>query len=132
MAITFYPHEDELETSTLKEKLDTLIESSSRFKAAVLESSGVTAAPESGVKKLTTPRDLTAVFNWEEITRLLREIRELPEATPVNKLTKADHLTKLAEIYETLRAARMAKLEAVRIALINEATQLRASAAQAL
>jgi hypothetical protein len=31
----------------------------------------------------------------------------------------------LASVYEVLRAARMPKLEAVRMALMNEATQLR-------
>ena len=43
----------------------------------------------------------------------------------VNKLAKADHLKKLAEVYEVLRAARMPKLEAVRLALMNESMQLR-------
>ncbi|MHB1948938.1 MAG: hypothetical protein ACYCQI_12600 [Gammaproteobacteria bacterium] len=127
MPITFYPHEDDLDTSSIKDKLDTLLEAAERYKAVVLE---IAKTQEAGGKKRTTPRDLTICFNWDEIARTLRQIRELPEATQPNKLTKAQHLTKLAEIYEVLRAAKMAKLEAVRIALMNEANQLRSSASQ--
>jgi hypothetical protein len=127
MPITFYPHEDDLDTSSIQDKLDTLLEAAERYKAVVLE---IAKTQESGGKKRTTPRDLTVCFNWDEIARTLRQIRELPEATQPNKLTKAQFLTKLAEIYEVLRAAKMAKLEAVRIALMNEANQLRSSAAQ--
>lgn len=127
MTITFYPHEDDLESSALGEKLETLLEAAERYKAVVLDSA---AKPvENGnTKKSTTPREIKASYNWEEIARVLREIRDLPESTPSAKLTKVQHLTKLADIYEVLRGAKMAKLEAVRIALMNEANQLKASA----
>lgn len=124
MAIIFYPHEDELGTSSsIDQSLEALLESAQRFKAIVLDK----AARPSGSaaeKKITTPRDLTYSYNWEEVSRVLRQIRELPEGSPSAKVFKADRLKKLAEVYEVLRAAKMAKLEAVRIALINEAAQL--------
>ncbi len=52
---------------------------------------------------------------------VLREVREMPEADRSARIAKADLLTKLAEIYEVLRAAKMPRLEAVRIALMSEA-----------
>lgn len=127
MPLTFYPHEDDLVTSSLIEKLDVLMEAAERYKAVVLDKS---ANPPLEPGKKMTPRDLKAAYNWGELSSLLRNIRELPESTQVTKLTKANHLTKLAEIYEVLRAAKMPKLEAVRIALVNEANQLRSSASQ--
>jgi hypothetical protein len=127
MGIMFYPHEDDLETSSIQEKLETLMEAAERYKAIVLDVSS--AKPPADQKKRTAPRDLTISFNWEEMAKLLREIRDLPEATSINKLAKANFLEKLAEIYEVLRAAKMTKLEAVRIALVNEANQLKQSAA---
>lgn len=128
MAITFYPHEEDLEGSTLLEKLDTLLEAADRYKAVILDASSAAKAP-ADAKKPTAPRDMTAAYNWEEIAKLLRDIRDMSEVNQANKLNKADHLTKLAEIYEVLRAAKMPKLEAVRLALMNEANQLRSSAA---
>ena len=77
--------------------------------------------------KLAVPREMTHAFNWQEVARMLREIREMPEANQSSRVSKADHLTKLAEIYEILRAAKMPKLEAVRLALMNEANHLRGS-----
>lgn len=134
MPITFYPHEDDLDTSSLVEKLETLMEAAERYKAVVLDAAAkaveAAAANPSAPKKRIAPRDLTYCFSWNEIAKVLREIRDLPEANQGNKLTKAQHLTKLAEIYEVLRAAKMAKLEAVRLALMNEAAQLRSSASQ--
>ncbi len=131
MTITFYPHEDELSSSTLDQRLEVLLESAERYKVVVLDASKSTAAPlaEGKEKQRNSPRDIQHVYNWEEIAKLLRDIRELPESAQSSKLTKAAKLKKLAEIYEVLRAAKMAKLEAVRIALMNEANQLTASAA---
>lgn len=125
MPIVFYPHEDDLENSSLQEKLEVILDAAERYKAIVLD---VASTPKAAAdpKKRVTPKDLTAVFNWDEIAKLLKQIRELPESTTNNKIIKADRLTKLAEIYEVLRAAKMPKLEAVRLALMNEATQLRA------
>jgi hypothetical protein len=138
MPVTFYPHEDDLKTSSIQEKIEVLMEAAERYKAIVLEQKAVAApaapaapaaSPEGGApaRKRVAPRDIVASFNWEEIARLLREIRELPEANHANKLSKSDQLVKLAEIYEVLRAAKMPKLEAVRLALMNEANQLRGS-----
>lgn len=127
MAIVFYPHEDSLKASTLPEKLEVLMESADQYKAAVLD---VGVAVEHAERKRQVPRDLSAAYNWEEIASVLRDIRELPEATAASKTQKADYLNKLAEIYEVLRGAKMPKLEAVRIALVSEANQLRGSASQ--
>lgn len=126
MPMIFYPHQDELESSTLDQKLEVLLESAERFKAVILD---VTKNPENIVtaegKKRITPREISHVFNWEEIALLLRNLRELPETSPASKIAKGDKLMKLAEIYEVLRGAKMSKLEGVRLALINEANQLR-------
>lgn len=126
MPLNFYPHEDDLDTSTLQEKLEVLIEAAERFKAYVLDVAAQPPQPSSEGKRMA-PRDLSVAFNWDEIAKLLRAIRELPESTHDAKLIKAEQLSKLAEIYEDLRAAKMPKLEAVRIALVNEANQLRVS-----
>lgn len=123
MSLTFYPHEEDLESSTMQEKTDLLLDAAERYKAIVLE----IAAKKEETKRLTAPIDITAAFNWEEVARLLREIRELPESNQTNKMAKAQSLSKLAEVYEVLRAAKMPKLEAVRLALINESNQLRAN-----
>lgn len=128
MPLTFYPHEDDLESATLEEKLEVLFDASERYKAAVLDAGAKpveTPAVSSDNNHRAIPRDIPIAFNWEEIAKVLNEIRQLPEATPVNKNAKADKLMKLAEIYEVLRGAKMPKLEAVRIALVNEASQLR-------
>lgn len=132
MPITFYPHEDDLETSSLPDKLEVLTEAAERFKAVVLDTATppVKTADTDTTKRRVSPRDLTASYNWDELSKLLRNIREMPEANAANKLKKAEHLAKLAEIYEVLRGAKMAKLEAVRLALVNEANQLKASAGQ--
>ena len=127
MVMIFYPHEDELTTSTMDQKLEVLLESAERYKVMVLDG-GQQELPSanSAEKKRATPRDIRYSFNWEDISRLLRHIREMPEANPSSKLLKAAKLRKLAEVYEVLRAAKMPKLEAVRIALMNESTHLSA------
>jgi len=129
MTIMFYPHEDELITGTVDQKLEALLEAAQRYKALVLETSiRMTDVPEE--KKPVSPRDITRSYNWEEIARLLRQIRELPENTPAAKLQKSAKFKKLSEVYEVLRAAKMPKLEAVRIALMNECNQLASGGSQ--
>jgi hypothetical protein len=122
MTLTFYPHEDHLETSSLSEKLEALMDAAELYKATVLDLE--TKKEVASSTKRSVPKDLQMAYNWDEIVGVLHEIRELPEATPVNKNAKADSLTKLAEIYEVLRSAKMPKLEAVRVALVAEAAQL--------
>src|SRR5438093_25150 len=120
MAIIFYPQEDDLIGSNTDQKLEVLLESAQRFKAIILDAANKPQVA-SQERKQITPRDLTHVYNWEELAKLLREIRELPEGNPPAKVAKSLKLKKLAEVYEVLRGAKMAKLEAVRIALVNEA-----------
>ncbi len=127
MAITFYPHDDDVSSSHTPEKIEILQEAAQRYKAHVLDV--VPNSSEIENKKRSTPRDIVVAYNWDELAKLLRTIREMPEITQANKLQKADYLTKIAEIYESLRGAKMPKLEAVRLALINEVKQLRSSAA---
>ena len=132
MSLIFYPHTEDAQKGALKDRIDILMEAAERYKAIVLD---VSAKPEviSGgngeEKKRMTPRDQGVAFNWEEIAIVLREIRELVEVSKTDKLKKAELLTKLAEVYEVLRGAKMSKLEAVRLALISEADQLRNSGA---
>lgn len=126
MPLTFYPHEDELNTSSIPERLESLMEAAERFKGVILDlAAKQTEGATNGQNKRTTPRDIEHAFNWEEITRTLKDIREMPESTPADKANKANALAKLAEIYETLRAAKMPKLDAVRIALMSEVSQLK-------
>jgi hypothetical protein len=122
MALMFYPHEEDIQNGTIKEKLDILLEAAERYKATVLDVNQGSVG-----KTISVPREMTHAFNWQEIAKILREIREMPEANEATRVTKADCLMKLAEIYEALRAAKMPKLEAVRLALVNEANQLRAA-----
>ena len=125
MSLTFYPHSDDADKGTLEERIDILLEAAERYKVAVVDSS-VTASDGMELRPMV-PRELKHAFNWEEIARVLRSIRELGEINKSDKLRKAHLLTRLAEIYEMLRAAKMAKLEAVRLALMSEAMTLRNS-----
>lgn len=128
MPLTFYPYPEDAQKGSIKEGIELLMDAAERYKSVVLDAG---ATPVSGeVRRITTPRELTAAYNWDEIARLLHQIRDLPEINKEDKLNKATCLTKLAEIYEVLRAAKMPKLEAVRLALISEANQLRGSATQ--
>jgi hypothetical protein len=129
MAVTFYPHADDAELGSISDRLELLMEAAERYKAAILENSQVTPGFDpTAAKARLTPREMKVAFNWQEIAKLMREIRESSEQNQPNKLKKDDHLTRLAEVYEILRAAKMPKLEAVRIALMNEAKQLRGGA----
>jgi hypothetical protein len=133
MPLLFYPHTEDVSASTLSDRIEILLEAALRYKAIILgapapsTSSALISAPGSPdePKLRTAPKDLLVAFNWEEIAIAVRESRELPEALKEDRLKKADHLAKLAEIYEVLRGAKMAKLEAVRLALVGEANQLR-------
>ncbi len=125
MSIMFYPHEEDLGSSAIPAKLELLLTGAERYKAIILETAAKSAEANIDSAKRMTPRELTHVYNWQELAKLLRELRELPEQNPAGRLTKAGYLTKLAEIYEVLRGAKMPKLEAVRLALINEANQLK-------
>lgn len=129
MAIMFYPHEEDMDSSALPARLELLMTGAERYKSIVLETAAKSAAVAVDPAKRSVPRELTYAYNWQELSKLLRELREMPEQNPVSRLTKANHLAKLAEIYEILRGAKMPKLEAVRLALINEANQLKASSA---
>lgn len=124
--MSFYPYLEDVQKGTLEERIDVLMEAAERYKAIVLDESAKTAADPN---KRLVPRDQIAAYNWEEIARVLREIRELPESNKIDKYRKGDLLAKLAEVYEVLRAAKMSKLEAVRLALISEANQLRGGGA---
>lgn len=129
MPLIFYPHTEDTQKGTLAERIEVLMEAAERYKAIILDVPPASAAPLDPKKRMT-PRELTAAYNWEEIARVLTEIRESPEITKEDKLKKAALLTKLAEVYEVLRAAKMSKLEAVRLALIGEAAQLKGSSTQ--
>ena len=128
MPVTFYPHGDDTEIGTTSERLEILMEAAERYKAYILDAhkaGGLLGYDLSEPGKRLTPKELKAAYNWQEIAKLLREIREMSEGNQASKAKKADQLTRLGEIYEVLRAAKMPKLEAVRIALMNEAKQLR-------
>lgn len=126
MTITFYPHLEDIRGS-LPERIESLMEAAQRFKAIITEEAAkvIPADPN----KRSVPREILAAYNWEEIAKTLREIRELPEGNKLEKSKKGELLAKLAEVYEVLRAAKMSKLEAVRLALMGEANQLRGGAA---
>ncbi len=127
MVLVFYPQDDELESAKLDEQLEIMQASAERFKAAVLDTAvkyGGTASTSG--RTGSVPREMSMAFNWEYLAMAMREVRELPEGAPSDRLVKAARLEKLAGIYEILRGARMPKLEAVRLALMNELTQLRA------
>jgi hypothetical protein len=126
MPVAFYPHDEDVQLGSIAERLEILMEAAERYKSSISE---VTAAPkeEGAVPKGLTPKEIKIAYNWQEIARILREIRELPEVNPAMKASKADRLARLSEIYEVLRGAKMPKLEAVRIALMNEASHLRTS-----
>lgn len=126
MTLTFYPQVEDGDKGTFEERIELLMDAAERYKAVVLDPATKATVKEgetTEVKRMM-PRDLTAAFNWEEISRTLRSIRELPEGSKPEKMKKSDLLKKLAEVYEVLRAAKMSKLEAVRLALMSEANEL--------
>ena len=127
MSLNFYPHTEDLQNSSPAEKLEILLESAQRFKAAVLDNTKKAVDGGLDAAKLLreTPREIDHSYNWDEIAKLLSELRNMPENTPTAKSRKSQFLMKLAEIYEVLRASKMPKLEAVRLALVNEASHLK-------
>ncbi len=127
MPITFYPYEEDLGPSPLSTKLEVLMLAAERYKAIVLETNIKVSEASSDSTDGTSPRELAHAYNWQELAKVVRELREMPEQNQANRLAKAGHLMKLAEIYEVLRGAKMPKLEAVRLALVNEANQLKAA-----
>jgi len=132
MPVIFYPQEDEIELGSLDQKIEILQEAAERYKAIILDVSGkYVGGAARDVSKRLVPRDLGHAYNWEGVARILREVRELPESAPSLRLSKAMKMQKLADVYEILRGAKMSKLEAVRMALANEASQLKAQAGAA-
>ncbi len=130
MPLIFYPYEEDLSSGSLEEKLGILLESAERYKAAVLDSTTAAKIAETtDVKKKLTPKDILFAYNWDEIAKVLRTIRDLPETNPAFKSKKGKYILKLSEVYEVLRGAKMPKLEAVRLALVNEARQLNSGSA---
>ena len=123
MTIAFYPHLEDAETGSLDERIEMLMAAAEKYKAAILDTTEKPALPPEEANKLA-PRDLQTAYHWDAIASVLSEIRALPEATKAHKIRKGQLLAKLAEIYEVLRAAKMPKLEAVRLALVNEKQQL--------
>ncbi len=128
MAILFYPNQEDISNLSKREKLELMREAAERYKSIILQISTKTTEITIEQKKDAAPRDITHAYNWDELAKLLRELRELPENNSITRLAKAEHLIKLAEIYEVLRGAKMPKLEAVRLALVNEATHLKSAA----
>ncbi|HTM64332.1 MAG TPA: hypothetical protein VL360_07510 [Gammaproteobacteria bacterium] len=123
MPLLFFPHTEDASTGSFIERIDQMREAGERYKAAVLES--LSKAQQAAEVRGAAPKDLHFAYNWDILSAVLRDVRELPEGTKEDRHFKADYLAKLAEIYELLRDARMSKLEAVRLALSSEATQLR-------
>lgn len=130
MAIMFYPHDEDMGSAAIPAKLELLLTGAERYKSIILETTAKPVEPGHEAKRMA-PRELMHAYNWQELAKLLRELRELPEQNPANRLTKAGYLNKLAEVYEVLRGAKMPKLEAVRLALMNEANQLKSSSTAA-
>lgn len=125
MALIFYPQEDEIESGSLDQKLEILLGSAERYRVIVLDVPGGALPAAGEPRKKQVPRDMRHAWHWDGLASVLREIRELPESTPSGRLAKAMKLEKLAEVYEILRGAKMPRLEAVRLALVNESAQLR-------
>jgi hypothetical protein len=119
----YYPSDELASVISLRDRLEILMDAAERYKTAIVDQmSAMTANPPE--RKRMTPKEIQHAYNWQEIAKIMREVRELGETTMPAKALKADSLTKLAEVYEVLRGAKMPKLEAVRLALMNEATQL--------
>lgn len=124
MSLVFYPQVIEGATlGTLDEQIELLLESAQRYKAVVLDTASKAEAQHAKIPP--APKDVAISFNWELIASVLRAVREMPESKGDERVAKADKLLKLAEIYEILRSAKMARLEAVRLALASEAAQLK-------
>ena len=95
MPLVFYPHADDTQKGSLEERIEVLMEGAERYKAAVLDVAAPAAVTEETAKKRMTPREQAVAYNWEEVARVLREIRDLPEATIPNKARKDRKSTRL-------------------------------------
>lgn len=121
MPIHFYPFEEDLKKDvniTLDQKIEILRQAAERYKAVV-------ADPAHVQKQVSVPADLKISYNWDGLAAVLREVRQMSEGTANEKRLKEERILKLAEVYEVLCGAKMQKLEAVRLALVNEAHHLR-------
>src|SRR5689334_11095284 len=107
--LIFYPKHGELSSSNTKDKLDALLTAAEQYKAIILDPQKKDINDPS---KRQVPREMGYSYNWDELAKMLREIRDFPENSSQNRLSKAENLLKLAEVYEVLRGAKMAKLEA--------------------
>lgn len=130
MSVKFYPSIEDAASShnlnySLEDRIELLSNAAEKFKAEVMDAP---ARPVLEDDREFAPKDIPVAFNWSEIAKMLVNVRDLPESDDKAKHYKAHMLKKLAEIYEVLRAARMSKLEAVRLALITEANQLKGDA----
>ena len=122
MTLLFYPHLEDAQKGSLEDRIELLISAAEKYKAITLDANAKIEQPAQ-----LAPRDLQNTYNWDEIASVLQAVREMPEGSPESKSHKARLLGKFAEIYEVLRAAKMPKLEAVRLALANEMQQLMGS-----
>lgn len=111
MTLKFYPASDELPIK-LADKVKFLLQAANDFKKVV----------EGNNIKPTVPRELIAAYNWHELAKVLSEIRDLPESEISEKQLKSKLLHDLAKLYTVLSEAKMSKLEAVRLALLGEAS----------
>lgn len=109
MTLKFYPCKAELQ-GTLADRVKILIQAANNFKKIVYTS----------IVKPTVPREINASYNWQELARVLTEIRNLPENDMDEKQFKSKLLLELANLYSVLSEAKMSKLEAVRLALLGE------------
>lgn len=125
MTLIFYPHPEDADKGTLKQRIEVVADAAERYKAVILDNATKSQEGDNTIKRIMLPRDQTVAFNWEAMACVLREVRELPEISQGDKVRKAEMLAKLAEVYEVLRAAKMPKLEAVRLALVNEVSHLK-------
>lgn len=119
MPLLFYPNLEDAEKGTLEQRIEVLMDAAEKYKAIVLDE----ASKEK--RMVNVPKEQLASYNWEEIAKVLKIVREIQEANRTEKARKSMLLGKLAEVYEVLRAAKMSKLEAVRIALISESNNLK-------
>ncbi len=129
MTLTFYPHEEDLEGSTTESRLEHFMVAAEQYKAAMLETKLPDPSASTTESKASLPRDLVSAYNWDQLAKVLREVREIPEQNTANRLMKTKYLAKLADVYEILCSAKMPKLEAVRLAILSEANQLKGASA---
>ena len=128
MTLTFYPHSEDAQKGSIEDRVEVLMDGAIRYKAAILDLTEKRAQSEDAQKssdRHMVPRDQPVAYNWDEIAIVLREVRGLATSKQNERVRKEKLLSKLAEIYEVLRDAKMTKLESVRLVLVGEASQLR-------